>query len=94
MVDENKVICSDEMEYYGFGIKVMKQLKVCSYCGVMTNALNRFCKECGKPLPNDTLYQFYKKRHKCCSVCETVVCDAALYCPQCGIKIEEKEDGI
>lgn len=86
----------ESMDYFGFGTEAMKKVKVCSHCGQTAPTDQRFCKECGHRLPENTLYQSYKERHKFCPHCETIVADNVHYCPQCGniIEQEEKENGI
>ena len=83
-----------KMEYFGYGPNVMKKNKVCSRCGVMTDASNRACPECGEKLPDETLFEYYKRQHASCPDCDTVLTPSSLYCPQCGKKINHKEDNI
>ncbi len=77
----------ESMEEYGFGPRAMRELKVCRFCGRTSPSGERFCRECGKELPEKSLYQSYKERHKFCTGCETVVADSTEYCPQCGKKL-------
>ena len=72
------------MDDNGFGPQVMMRLKVCPHCGGVGAASQFFCKVCGHALPQDSLYQRYREKHRCCPVCDTVLPDAAQYCPQCG----------
>ena len=44
---------------------------------------------CGAALPNETLYDFYRARHRCCPGCGVVVTDVAVYCPECGAHLPE-----
>lgn len=75
------------MDFYGFGPNAMKKTKVCTECGHPSPSDQQFCTECGHRLPNKTLYDIYKERHKCCPTCDTVLADEMEYCPQCGTKI-------
>ncbi|WP_368075578.1 zinc-ribbon domain-containing protein [uncultured Dysosmobacter sp.] len=47
---------------------------------------------CGAALPKETLYDFYRARHRCCPGCGVVVTDVAVYCPECGTRLS-KETG-
>ncbi|MBE6036359.1 MAG: hypothetical protein E7223_01890 [Clostridiales bacterium] len=78
------------MRRYGFGIQTMRQLKVCRICGAPARAEQNFCKECGCRLPEETLYDTYKKKHKVCTYCDIALRDDAEYCPQCGRKVEDR----
>ena len=75
------------MDEYGFGPRAMRKLKVCKFCGRASPSNQNFCIECGGRLPEKTLFQEYKDRHKFCRHCDTVVKDDAEYCPQCGEKL-------
>lgn len=93
MDDKNrKDLRLESMEQYGFGPKAMKKFKKCESCGAMAPASEQFCRECGTHLPDDTLFEFYKNRHRCCPVCETVLPENTQYCPKCGAKLELKEE--
>jgi len=92
MRENDYVTRLESMHYYGFGLESMKESKVCTHCGKITKAKYLFCRECGKKLPNDSLYQKYKEKHLYCSKCETIVSDTTIYCPQCGHKINNKEE--
>lgn len=76
-------------EYFGFGTKRMRELKVCAICGTAVNAHKMFCTNCRARLPHKTLYDIYKSNHRACTNCATVLPETALYCPQCG-KRQEK----
>ena len=78
----------ENMDYFGFGPRAMRRIKVCAHCGAMSPSTQWFCRECGKRLPRDTLFQFYQSRHKSCPTCETVVVSSYHYCPQCGTMLE------
>ena len=82
------------MEHYGFGPEAMKKLKVCTVCGASAPKDRQFCTECGHRLPDKTLYDIYKERHKTCPVCDTVLSDGMEYCPQCGASAEAKTKDI
>ncbi len=73
---------------FGFGMELMKRTKVCGLCGEKADASQQFCKECGAPLPQETLYDAYKKSCRACPSCEAVVSNDAEYCPRCGGKIK------
>lgn len=76
------------MQQYGFGIEVMKNIKVCQSCGKMSDSSKWYCQECGSRLPLESLFERYKQLHRCCIECQTVVSDNTLYCPSCGTKIK------
>ena len=58
---------------YGFGPETLQQRKVCT--------------DCGAALPEKTLYDLYRARHRCCLHCGVVVTDVAVYCPECGTRL-------
>lgn len=89
--DKLEVIRLENMKQYGFGVEAMKLIKVCTRCGNTSSTNQQFCTECGYRLPEKTLYDTYKERHKICPQCETVVTDETDYCPQCGEKIENNK---
>jgi len=74
------------LEQFGFGPNVMKKTKVCTKCGQIAKAGSLFCRSCGAFLPRETLYDRYRRNHRCCTGCGTVLTDDAKYCPQCGRK--------
>lgn len=80
----------ESMKQYGFGPETMKQLKVCANCGAIVPAEKQICGECGSRLPRKTLYQVYLNLHRRCPVCETVLSDNAIFCPQCGTMLTAK----
>ncbi|MBQ3551567.1 MAG: zinc ribbon domain-containing protein [Clostridia bacterium] len=82
-----QLIRLESMKQYGFGLQAMKTIKVCGACKAAISADQRICSECGHKLPNKTLYQIYKARHRVCPICETIVPDSCEYCPQCGKKL-------
>ena len=78
----------------GFGIDAMKKQKVCARCGTVSDADETQCRSCGEALPRETLYEFYRARHKQCESCHAIVSGDALFCPACGRKIQaETETG-
>ena len=80
-------------EYYGFGIGIMKQIKVCMHCGASEPAGRYICGECGARLPAQTLFQQYQRMHRQCPVCDTVLAEGMKFCPHCGVKLENEERG-
>jgi len=75
-------------EYYGFGIGIMKQIKVCRRCGASEEAGKYVCGTCGAGLPLNTLFQLYQQMHKRCPVCDTVLKETMKFCPHCGMNLE------
>ena len=75
------------MEHYGFGPSVMKKIRVCAHCGTPSQTESNFCVECGYRLPDKTLYDMYRERHKVCFVCDTILAQDMEFCPKCGTKI-------
>lgn len=71
-------------EYFGFGTKRMRELKVCEICGAAVKADKRLCPNCRARLPHKTLYDIYKSNHRVCENCGIVLPHNAKYCPQCG----------
>lgn len=71
-------------EYFGFGTKRMRELKVCGICGTAVSAGKRLCTRCNAELPHKTLYDIYKSNHRACANCGTILSENAEYCPQCG----------
>ncbi len=74
--------CENKMAL-GFGVEVMKTMKICTSCGYVANSSQQFCNECGAELPKESLYEMYAKRHRRCD-CGVVVADSMNYCPSCG----------
>ena len=89
MIENHKRIRLEGMKHFGFGPDEMRKVKVCEYCGSMMESKILVCK-CGRKLPQDTLYEVYKRKHNYCKKCETVVSDSTRYCPQCGEMIEKE----
>ena len=80
-------------EYYGFGVGIMKMIKVCARCGASESSDQYVCGQCGTRLPYQTLFQRYQQMHKRCPVCDTVLTARMKFCPHCGVKQEtEKEN--
>lgn len=73
-------------EYFGFGIKRMREIKVCAFCGTVVDAQKRYCTGCKQELPPGTLYDLYKSHHRVCARCGIVLPENAAYCPECGEK--------
>ena len=72
---------------YGFGPETLQQRKVCPACGRANRAQDTHCTDCGAALPEKTLYDLYRARHRCCLHCGVVVTDVAVYCPECGTRL-------
>lgn len=78
-------IKSFTMKQYGFGYKVMKEIRVCKKCGKPTSAkMIRSCQNCGAFLPRKNLFDVYRRQHRSCKMCGTILSDAMKYCPKCG----------
>ncbi|MBQ9717151.1 MAG: zinc ribbon domain-containing protein [Clostridia bacterium] len=75
------------MEQYGFGPNIMRNIRICPDCGLPSIVTDRNCHACGAKLPRETLFQQYKKRHRFCPRCDTVVAKSAQFCPECGTRI-------
>ena len=75
-------------EYYGFGIGIMKQIKVCKRCGASEESNRHVCGKCGAGLPPATLFQQYQQMHRKCPICNTILTKAMKFCPHCGVKQE------
>lgn len=82
---------ADSPEYYGFGLGIMKRIKVCVRCGASEPSGRYSCRQCGARLPEQTLFQRYQQMHKKCPVCDTVLTAAMKFCPHCGVKLEEEK---
>ena len=78
------VIREKTREYFGFGTKRMREIKVCDICGTAVSANRRFCTRCNTKLPHKTLFDVYKSNHRVCANCGIVLSENAKYCPQCG----------
>ena len=72
------------LERFGFGPNAMKKLRVCPRCGQMVRSRADTCPNCGERMPNETLFDRYKRKHQSCPHCDTVLTDDTLYCPNCG----------
>ena len=72
------------LERFGFGPNVMKKIKVCVRCGRIVKTKGYVCPECGERLPRETLFDCYKRRHKICPDCDTVLTDDSKFCSNCG----------
>ena len=85
-----------DLTHYGFGTESMKQIKVCRECGAKADAGQDFCRECGTPLPKETLYDLYRRENRLCPLCGSIVSRWAVFCPKCGARLETKgnETGI
>lgn len=88
MTEASARIRAESMQHYGFGPEAMKRIKVCGQCGASAEAAERYCKDCGSRLPEQTLFDLYKGSHPYCRICNTVIADSAHFCPKCGAKIK------
>ena len=79
-------------EYYGFGVGIMKQIKVCTRCGESEPSDRYVCSRCGTRLPDQTLFQRYQQMHKRCPVCDTVLTEKMNFCPHCGMKLQKERE--
>ena len=81
------------LERFGFGPNVMKKNKVCHRCGRLVGARLANCPDCNEKLSSETLFDRYKRRHMCCSDCDTVLAPGSHYCPHCGKPVIKKAMG-
>ena len=77
-------------EYYGFGVGIMKQIKVCPRCGTSEPSGKYICGQCGARLPAKTLFQQYQQMHRLCPRCDTVLAEGIKFCPHCGMEQIQK----
>lgn len=89
MANTCRYAISDELERYGFGIRAMEKVKVCPRCGAAAKASEQYCGECGAKLPEDNLFQSYKKQSRYCAVCDTIVPAKVQFCPKCGTQLKK-----
>lgn len=73
---------------YGYGPRVMKEIKVCRHCGNTDGAEKYTCSKCGERLPAQTLFQLYQNKHNACPLCDTVLAPYMRFCPHCGTQIK------
>lgn len=78
------------LERFGFGPNVMKKLRVCPRCGQAVRSRADLCPGCNEKLPRETLFDRYKRQHRCCCDCDTVLTPDARYCPNCGAVQQEQ----
>ena len=81
-----KEIYFRNLEQFGYGPNVMKKTKVCPKCGQIAKKGSFFCRSCGAFLTRETLYDHYRRQHRCCAGCGTVLAADARFCPHCGAK--------
>ena len=82
-----------QLEQFGFGPHVMKKTKVCKNCGQIASARSILCARCGARLPFATLFDSYKRRHRCCPHCSTILTPDTKYCSHCGRPVPEDDTG-
>ncbi len=82
------------LERFGFGPNVMKKTKVCPKCGRIAKKSAFFCRGCGAFLSRETLYDRYRRQHRCCPDCDTVLTADSQYCPHCGKPLSSNEQTI
>ena len=85
-VTRNENLRKSNMERYGFGLNVMRNIRICTSCGRPASADRIHC-SCGGVLSGETLFQQYKKRHRFCNRCDTIVANDVKFCPECGHRI-------
>ena len=76
------------LEHFGFGTEQMKKIKICKKCGAAVSADEDYCTLCREKLPENTLFDVYRQRHRTCPGCKTVLTDGALFCPECGKRVQ------
>ncbi len=74
------------LEQFGFGPNVMNKIKICPKCGQISKKGSFFCRSCGAFFTRETLYDHYRRQHRCCAGCGTVLTADARFCPYCGAK--------
>lgn len=89
-----KLTKKDALEHFGFGTKKMKSFKICPCCGNAQAAKNKFCKVCQTKLPEETVFDIYKAKHRCCEACGNVLPNDAEFCPLCGAKQNKESEAI
>lgn len=86
----HQAVLSDPYEF-GFGIRKMKETKICRHCGGAEPAEKYTCSRCGERLPTQTLYQIYQSKHRTCEYCDTVLAPYMSYCPHCGERVKQQK---
>ena len=61
---------------YGCGPETLRRRKICPSCGRANSADRTDCTDCGARLPEMTLYDLYRSRHRCCPKCGVAVATA------------------
>ena len=61
---------------YGCGPETLRRRKICPSCGRANSADRTDCADCGARLPEMTLYDLYRSRHRCCPKCGKYVSSA------------------
>ena len=84
MTRQYKIIREENKLELGFGVEVMKMKKICNFCGTVSGTAQSYCSECGKALPEETMYELYAQRHRRCRECGNVAADSMKFCPVCG----------
>ena len=68
--------------------KALRRVVLLEYgCGPDTLRRRKDCTDCGARLPEMTLYDLYRSRHRCCPGCGVAVTNVARYCPECGARL-------
>lgn len=86
-ITRHETIRKLNMERYGFGPDVMRNIRICPDCGMPSTSAEKHCRACAAGLSGETLFHQYKKRHRFCTRCDTVVAKSAQFCPECGTRI-------
>jgi len=83
----NNITRNKNLLSHGFGPDAMKMVTVCPECGSLELTGRHRCSKCGEKLPRLSLFEEYKKQHRCCSRCGTVLSDRMAYCTHCGMAV-------
>ena len=94
MAKYNNPSRKEVLEHFGFGTENMKRLKICQCCGNAQAAKNKLCEVYHTKLRDETLFDIYKAKHRCCEKCGNVLPDDAGYCPLCGAKQNNERESI
>lgn len=88
MMDRNHAVMLVAMLECGSGLDAMRLKKICRRCGTGNPSSRTSCAACGDKLPERTVYDFYRSRHPCCGNCGYALPRGAVFCPQCGARMQ------